>query len=137
MARMMNVGNSGIAAYRNAAQSAVRPERMVAMGFAGLSEYLKRADQAFSDGDVGARAAALDGAYRIVEHLWAALDPDSDAEAAGNLADLYWFLLDRLSRANIFDSREVLAECGPVVDNLREAWDQVADDADGRTRAAP
>jgi flagellar protein FliS len=103
---------------------------MIAMGFVGLHEYLQRAERAFAAGDGGSRAVALDAAFRVVEHLLVALDQNSKAEGISNLTDLYLFLLDRISRANIFNDPELLAECRPVVENLREAWTQIADNAD-------
>ncbi len=130
MQKALSANAVGIAAYRNAVEAVVRPERMIAMGFVGLHEYLQRAERAFAAGDGASRAVALDAAFRVVEHLLVALDQNSKAEGVSNLTDLYLFLLDRISRANIFNAPELLAECRPVVENLREAWTQIADNAD-------
>lgn len=116
-----------IAAYRSADQIVVSPVQMLVRGFNGLAEYLARAEKAFANGDGVGRAAALDRAFRIVEYLLAALDRTSDASAVPNLVDLYYFLLDRLARANIFNDPQLLAECRPVVENLRLAWKGVAE----------
>ncbi len=121
----------GVAAYRSTRAVGMDPARMVALGFDGLSEYLRRAYQGFESGDVSARAQALDRAFRVVEHLLAALDFEAGGELAMNLEGLYRFLLDRLARANIFNDPELLAECRPVVENLRLAWNEVAGNGDG------
>lgn len=126
----MSAHASGIDAYRSVAATSIEPARMIAMGFDGLSEYLVRAQRAFEISDRAARAIALDRAFRIVEHLLGALDPNSDVEVVPNLRALYLFLLDRIGRANVFDEPAPLDDCLPVVENLRAAWTQVASDAE-------
>lgn len=130
MANPMSAGLNGIEAYRTVATASMDPARMIAMGFDGVHEYLVRARSAFESGDRVGRASALDRAFRIIEHLLGALDPDCEAEVVGNLRGLYLFLLDRIGRANVFEEPARLDECEPVLDNLRAAWTQVARDAE-------
>ena len=115
-----------IDAYRTVAETHISPARMIAMGFDGLDEYLVRAKRAFNEQDLAGRATALDRAFRIVEHFLGALDPESDLEVVENLKGLYLFLLDRISRANIFGDESLIDECVPVVADLRDAWTEVA-----------
>lgn len=101
------------------------------MFYDGISEYIHRAEVAFEKGDGAARAVALVKAYQIVQCLLGALDLDSEADSVPNLQALYLFMLDRLSNANIYENPTALAECKEVVENLREAWNEVADHAEG------
>lgn len=127
---MMNASVSlsrhyGLNAYQNATQG-LAPAKMVALGFDGLAEYLRRAKQAFEAGDAVTRAHCLDRAFRILEHLAGALDMEVGGEVAENLQMLYNYLMERIGRANIFDQPELLTDCQSVVEDLQSAWNEVA-----------
>ncbi len=80
------------------------------------------AKAAISRGDVAAKAAAINHGNQIIMELVAALDHALAPDLCGNLAALYDYVLDRLSKSNIHNDATLLDQASAVVVQLREAF---------------
>jgi flagellar protein FliS len=75
--------------------------------------------------DIAGRSRAISKAYRIVAELTASLDRDRGGEIAFRLAQLYDYMMRRLTDANLTQSDELLVEVLGLLSTLNEAWQQV------------
>ena len=121
----MSTAQQALRAYRQVEHQGVSGEQLYLQGLNGVLEYLRRAESAITTGDNVEKVAALDKAYRIVEHFLAILPADAPKEPEGLSATLervYTGLLTQLSQANIFNDLEALRQCRAAVSTLKEAW---------------
>ncbi len=80
------------------------------------------AKAAIANGDVPAKAAAINHGNQIIMELVAALDHALAPDLCGNLAALYDYVLDRLAQSNIHNDVGLLDQAAAVVVQLREAF---------------
>ena len=79
--------------------------------------------------DVIAKGAAMGKAVRLIGQLQATLDMDKGGQIAENLAQLYDYMLRRLTLANATNDAAIVCEVAGLVGTIKQGWDQiVADD---------
>jgi flagellar protein FliS len=113
------------------------PAQRVVMLFDRLGLDLNLAEAAVSDPaaeDVEAYGTHLSHAMQIIAELQSSLDQSAGGPAA-NLASLYSFVLVELVAARGGDRRRI-AGIRDIMDGLRAAFAQVADDASAATAQA-
>jgi flagellar protein FliS len=111
---------------------AASPHRLVAMLFDGYFENVLRAKAAIAQGQIEQRGLAIGRALRIVdEGLKASLDLKAGGALANDLADIYAYVMLRLTQANLRGDIAALDECQAVMQPLRQAWDTIAPQVDG------
>jgi flagellar protein FliS len=130
-----------VSAYREVnASTAVEgasPHKLVSLLYQTLGSEIAAARGAIGRRDVPEKGRAIAKAVRIVEEgLLAPLDLKGGGELAANLDGLYRYLVERLTLANLGGEDAVLAECGRLVDTLREGWDAIASQVEPPARAA-
>jgi flagellar secretion chaperone FliS len=76
-----------------------------------------------------AKGKSLGSAIRLINQLNNTLDMERGREIAGNLRNLYLYMLDRLTFANVTNNAQVVAEVSALVRTLKTGWDQVVSDA--------
>lgn len=111
------------AAYQQGEISSAGPMRIVVLLYEGALRFSRQALDKFEDPAL--RGHALGRAHRIVSELLAALDHDQGAEIATNLDNLYGYLLDSFTRANVHGDRGSLQSAIEVLDSLLPAWREV------------
>lgn len=128
------------AAYRNHAAvyrrldvetsvDAANPHKLIAMLFDGAVSAVQRARSAIEAGDIAAKAQAITRAIRIVdEGLKASLDPSAGI-LTSRLQDLYGYMSGRLLMASVRNDVEILDEVNRLLEQLRDAWSQIAPSA--------
>lgn len=119
-------------AYRDVGASTAiegaSPHKLVSLLYGGLAAEIARARGAVGRGDVATKGAAIGRAVRIVEEgLRAPLNMQAGGELATNLANLYEYMVQRLTFANLHGDDAALAECAQITQTLREGWDGIAD----------
>ena len=101
------------------------PHRLVAMLFDNLVDSIAQARGAMQAGRIEDKAHAVGRAVRIVEEgLRASLDPRA-GELAERLNELYGYVAQRLTLANLRNDLAMLDECQGLVAPLRDAWVQI------------
>lgn len=120
------------AAYRDVGASTAlqdaSPHRLVALLYEALASQIAGARGALGRGDVAAKGRAIAHAVRIVdEGLRAPLDRRGGGAIAQNLHDVYGYLVQRLTLANVRNDDAMLHECGRLAETLREGWDGIAE----------
>jgi flagellar protein FliS len=98
------------------------------MLFDGLVGALAEARGAMRSRNIPAKCNAIGRALRIVdEGLGAALDESAGGALASDLSALYSYIGLRLTHANLHNDEAALEECGRLIEPLRSAWAEIAD----------
>lgn len=87
--------------------------------------------------DRSARAAAVSKTCAILTELTVALDRKSGGEYAARLAELYAYMMRRLSEANFQQKEEPLAEVAGLLATLLEGWEGAQQQLESATVRAP
>jgi flagellar secretion chaperone FliS len=108
------------------------PHRLIAMLFDGFVDAVASARGAIRSGNLEGKCRAIGRAVRIVdEGLKSSLDVKG-GELATDLRALYEYITMRLTQANLRSDEGPLDECLRLIQPLREAWDSIAAQVDGR-----
>ena len=99
------------------------PERLLVMLYDRLLRDLDDATGAIGGAQIGPAHDALTHAQDIVAELHSALDT-SAWDGAEAMAELYTWLGELLSRANMAKSAPLVAEARSLVQPLRDTWDE-------------
>ena len=105
------------------------PVKLIALLYDKAIISLKEAIQAIADGEIEKRWQANNKAVEIITHLANTLDHDKGGEVAGNLDQLYDFMLARLLNVDLKNDPQPAREVIDLLMPLREAWHQLAEEA--------
>lgn len=104
------------------------PHKLVSLLYEALASQLAGARGALARRDVAEKGRAISHAVRIIEEgLCAPLDMQRGGAIAINLHDLYDYMVQQLTLANLKNDDALLGECMRLVETLREGWDGIAD----------
>ena len=126
--------NSSVQAYRQTRVKPASPGRLVVMLY---DEALRQIDLALASLDNGPADydtvnRAILKAQDVMTELTVSLDLDQGGDIAQNLFRLYLFFSDRLVSANIQKDAAPLKEIRAMIENLHDAWQQIASEASAR-----
>lgn len=108
---------------------------LVALLFDGYFAAINRARGAMRANDMPTKCAAMGHAVRIIdEGLKAGLNLTDGGKLAADLADLYAYVVVRLTQANLRNDERALDECVALISPLREAWTAIGDQVSGTAR---
>lgn len=111
--------------YVDDAVATASPAKLLTMLYDRLVLDLERAEVAQRAGDRGAAGPHLTHAQDIVSELAATLDVGA-WDGAKQLMSVYTFLLTELVGANVAGDADRTAACRELVEPLRDAWQQAA-----------
>lgn len=96
--------------------------RLVILMYDGAIGALNKAIVAMEAGDLEARCKHVNLAMDVLTQLSLALDHEHGGEVAGNLDNLYRFMIARLVRTNLLNDPEPLREVLQMLETLYKAW---------------
>ena len=102
-------------------QSASR-EKLLLMMYEGAIKFTKLAIQAAEEKKIADRGTNIGRAYDIVMELNNTLDHKVGGDIAKNLEQLYMFMTDQYTKANISGTVEPLREVLKLLETLYEGW---------------
>lgn len=122
---------TGINAYANIeVESAVlsaSPYQLVNMLFDGALSALKRAQILMNQGDTTGKGQAISKAINIISNgLQSGLDYNANKELCTNLDNLYDYMTRRLLQANLHNDSAALVEVHSLLNNISDAWKEIA-----------
>ncbi|HVZ83362.1 MAG TPA: flagellar export chaperone FliS [Terracidiphilus sp.] len=97
----------------------------------GIIRFLYTAADAVDKGDIAGRRAAVKRAFDIIIHLQARLRMDVGGKPAQALSEFYASIFAQILQASQAASREKFEHAIDCVRNVRDAWKQVAREAEG------
>ncbi|GLI33529.1 flagellar export chaperone FliS [Desulforhabdus amnigena] len=114
-------------AYQKTAVNAIYDkERLVVMVYEGLVGFLHQARDAMTAGNSARKGEAISSIIALLTELDCALDREAGGEMATNLADLYQWMMGRLTEANLHNDVHRLDEVEKVVVELKEGFEGAA-----------
>ena len=115
-------------------QSAGR-ERLLLMMYEGAIKFVKKAKIACEKDDIAERGYNIGRAYDVILELTNTLDHDVGGDISKNLEQLYMFMTDKLTEANVKGDPQCLDEVLGLLTTLHEGWVQaikkLKEDANG------
>lgn len=102
-------------------QSASR-EKLLLMMYEGAIKFVKLAIIAAEERKIADRGASIGRAYDIVLELNNTLDHKVGGEIAKNLEQLYMFITDQLTHANLTGDSQYLRNALRILETLYEGW---------------
>jgi flagellar protein FliS len=117
-------------AYQEQAILTATPGQLVVLLYDGIVRFLRQADAAFEAKQVAQAHERIGRAEAIVDELQATLDM-SQGQVAQNLEGIYVFWKGCFMDIRLKQDREKLQRIVAQVANLREAWAQIAQSAEG------
>jgi flagellar protein FliS len=88
-------------------------------------------------GEVGEKGSNIGDAISIINGLQASLNHKADETMSANFDALYAYMMRRLLEANLRDDAEILDEVSGLLQELKEAWDAIADQVESPEKEAP
>jgi flagellar secretion chaperone FliS len=79
-------------------------------------------------GEVVAKGKSLGKAIRLINQLNATLDMERGRQIAENLRNLYLYMLERLTQANVTNDPRIVAEAASLVRKVKSGWDKIVAD---------
>jgi|GEM_PF-764596 len=114
-------------AYQQAAVNAIYDkERLVVMVYEGIVDFLRQARERMQEGQKARKGEAISRVIALLTELDCALDRQAGGEMAANLADLYQWMMGRLTEANLRDEVKGLEEVEAVAVQLLEGFREAA-----------
>ena len=114
--------------YRETTFSTQSQGQLVVMLYDGAIRFLKIAQEKMEENDHAGKGIYIGKAQDIISELNNSLDMDSGGELSKNLRALYNFLYRHLNQANMERDPRKLQDCIGILQELHEAWEQVADE---------
>ena len=112
-------------AYRKTQIETASPETLILMLYDGALRFMGQAEIAFEEKNLEQISNLLLRVQAIFAELMTALDKEKGGEIAVNLERLYVFFLEKLGEANVKKDVKPMLEIKPLVQNLRNTWEQV------------
>lgn len=113
---------AGYGKYAKAAVAVEKKEEILLMLLDTASMDLKKARMGIEDDNPKVKGESISRAISIFTELDCALDHDAAAEMSDNLSQLYRFIMDRLTRANLKKDLTALDEADQVLAHLHDGF---------------
>ncbi|MHA7815449.1 MAG: flagellar export chaperone FliS [Pseudohaliea sp.] len=126
--------NDMVNAYRSSKAAGAEyasPHQLISMLFDSALERLARAMGHAERGEVAAKGECIGRVILILDNLQDSLDREAgDGSIAANLADLYDYMMRRLTEANLRSDPAIMAEVHELLAGLAEAWRAIGAEVD-------
>ena len=109
----------------NAQVSEADPHRLIQMLMEGGLQRIAQAKGAMEYGNIGLKGELIGMAMGIIGGLRDALDKEKGGEIAANLDNLYAFMQQRLTLANLQNDPAMLDEVATTLREIKQGWDGI------------
>lgn len=107
--------------------NSANPHRLISMLFDGAMISVTKAKQALESGQIADKGMAIGKAITIIDSgLRGGLNLHEGGELARNLKDLYSYLIQKLTEANLRNDVRGLDEVYGLLADLKGAWDAIS-----------
>lgn len=107
-------------------QSASR-EKLLLMMYEGAIKFTKKAITAAEQKNIAERGTNIGRAYDIILELNNTLDHKIGGEISKNLEQLYMFITEQMTKANISGDPQYLRNCLKILETLHEGWQRAVE----------
>lgn len=123
----MSYSKFGNQKYKAASVQSASREKILLMLYEGAIKFTKRAMLAIDKGDIAERGTNIGRAYDIVLELANTLDHKVGGELSAQLEQLYMFITDQFTQANITGDKQYLENALKILNTLHEGWVQAVE----------
>ena len=113
--------------YKKTSVESASREKLLLMLYEGAIRFTKKAILAAENNEVAARCENIGRAYDIVLELMHTLDFKVGGDVALNLEQLYMFMTDELTRANLTGNKDHLKNVLKILETLYEGWKEAVE----------
>jgi flagellar protein FliS len=111
--------------YQKMAVTTASKEKILLMLYEGAMRHVKLAIKATEENKIAAKGKSISKANAIISELMATLDFAKGGSIAGDLENLYIFMIDKLIEGNIKNDVEALKSVDRILSTLYVAWKDV------------
>jgi flagellar protein FliS len=108
--------------YKKTAIESASREKLLLMMYEGAIKYTKRAILACEQKNIADRGTFIGRTYDIIMELNNTLDHNIGGEIAKNLEQLYSFMTEQLTKANVSGDATHLRNVLKLLETLNEGW---------------
>lgn len=116
--------NNAYNTYKNNSVNYASREQLLLMLLDGAVKFSKIGRQAIVDKDVKKAHENLVKTQNIFYELMTTLDVEKGGEWAKGLMNIYEFIVRRLTDANIKKDIEIMNEVIPLIEEVRDTWNE-------------
>lgn len=114
--------SNGYSKYKRTSIESASKEKVLLMLYEGAIRFIKQAKEANQNKDVKVRGEMIGKAYDIVMELASSLDFKINEGIATNLEQLYIYIMEELTRANITGQEKHLDNSLKILNILYDGW---------------
>ena len=118
----------GLQAYQKNKYETASPHRLILMLYEAALVQLDRAERAIEQRNIAERNRTLQKAQEILYELISSLNLQQGGEIAKNLKQLYLYMIERLTQANIQSDAAAVREVKELLHPIKSAWEQIGKD---------
>lgn len=108
--------------YKNTSIQSASREKLLLMMYEGAIKYIKLGIIAAEQKNIAERGTNIGRAYDIILELNNTLDHKVGGEISRNLEQLYMFITDQLTKANITGDVQYLKSSLKILETLYDGW---------------
>jgi len=125
----MNVPNqTGYHAYQRNMYETASPHKLILLLYNAAITNIQRAEKALDDKKIEDSNRYNLKAQEIIYELMACLNEEQGGQIAQNLKQIYFYCANQLVQANVRKDRFLLEEVERLIDELRQAWQEIGKD---------
>ncbi len=113
--------------YKTTAIQSASREKLLLMLYEGAIKFTKLAIQATEEKRIADRGMNIGRAYDIIMELNNTLDHKVGGEVSKNLEQLYMYMTDQFTQANLKGSAEPLRNVLKILETLYDGWQQAVE----------
>lgn len=123
-----------VSQYRSNQVQTASPAQVIVQFYEGALRFIRQAEQHIAARNYAGKGERLSRAHAVIAELRANLDHTRAPELCAELDRLYVYVLDCITEANMKTDAAPLANACKVLEQLRSAWAQIAEDTAGPAR---
>ncbi len=113
--------------YKTQSIQSASKEKLLLMLYEGAIRFIKQAIKATEEKNIAERGYNIGKAFDIIMELNNTLDHKVGGEIAMNLEQLYMFIMEQFTKANITGTKEPLQASLKILENLYSGWVQAVE----------
>jgi flagellar protein FliS len=113
--------------YKQTSVQSASREKLLLMLYEGAIKFIKKAIIAIETKNIAERGTNIGRAYDIILELNNTLDHKVGGEISANLEQLYMFITEQLTKANITGDPQYLRNSLKILETLFEGWQRAVE----------
>src|SRR5258705_29768 len=113
---------AGYQKYKNTSIQSASKEKILLLLYEGSIRFIKQAIVAVEKKDIAGRGMNVGRAFDIVAELNNTLNFEAGGDLAKSLEQLYMFVTDQLTKANINNDKKALENALRIMETLYSGW---------------